>query len=201
MNSYNRTADTFAFYDTTGVKSPYIPATGSEGCLCFSLSMLITGQGDFCIWMSGAGQPDIQFSIKYDNIVSGSFAPGGKSLPQCDKVDVAAISASVYAGAQPTGTTTIVGGGNSTTNTTNTTNQFPTQTAPTAAPASTSTGTTSPDSKTGLGSGSIAGTVVGIVVLLIILGACVKGCRGTHTTTSEPNYVYEEHVVGVLRRT
>ena len=158
--------------------------------------MLSSGQGDFCIWISGAGQPDVQYSIKYDYIVSGSFAPGGKSLPQCDSVDVAGISASVYGAAAPTGTRVVLGSGNSTTNTTN---QFPTQTAPARSDVSTATSTSSPDSKSGPGSGSIAGSVVGIVVFLIILGACVKGCRGSSSTTSD-SYTYEQRVVGFWRR-
>jgi hypothetical protein len=193
MNAYNRSSDTFAFYDDTGVKSQYIPATGNEGCLCFSLGMLNNGQGDFCIWMSGAGQPDVQWSIKYDYIVAGSFAPGGKSLPQCSDVDVAQISASVYAAAAPTGTKVVLGSGNSTTNTTN---QFPTETAPARSDVSTATGTASADSKGGLGSGSIAGTVVGIVVFLVILGACAKGCG----SSSSDSYTYEQRVVGFWRR-
>jgi hypothetical protein len=175
MNSYNRTTDTYAFYDLSGVIITYLPATGMEGCLCFSLGMISGAMGDLCIWISGYGQPNTEYDHipqqdtfnRYGFFVFGSFQPGGKALPQCKDVDVASISASVYA----TSPTSIGNGTASGAN--NSRPMFPTQTASASGSNSTSS---SPSSSSGLNVGTIVSIVIIVIIVLLIIAA-IAACK------------------------
>lgn len=96
MSQFNTTSSTYAYYDITGILLNVQPATGTAGCMCFSLAMISGSAGDFCVSLDGYGQPQIGYQpVNY--IVLGDFQPGRKSLPQCKDVNIAAISSSVYA--------------------------------------------------------------------------------------------------------
>jgi hypothetical protein len=129
--------------------------------------------GDICMHISPYGQPDIEFSIKYENIVSGSFQPSGKALPQCKDVDVASISASIYAvNPEPTGNSTRPG---------NTRDPFSTETASQSSASPTGTSMSS-----GLGTGSIIGIAIGVFFLLAFVGGCIKGFTKSSQSSSSP---------------
>ena len=98
MAAYNRTATTSAIYDETGARAPGAQVgAGTPLCICFSLGGA-PGKMDLCVHVLGDGTPEGRGTLWYDDIAGGTYVSNAnKALPQCGDIDVAAVSASVYA--------------------------------------------------------------------------------------------------------
>ncbi|KAL9609066.1 MAG: hypothetical protein Q9167_006145 [Letrouitia subvulpina] len=97
MITYNRTAVKSAVYDSTGVISNVEIRTGIPVCLYFSLGGAL-GMMDMCMNIMGDGTPEGRYTLWYGDIAGGTFkSNSNKTLPQCNRVNVPAISSSVYA--------------------------------------------------------------------------------------------------------
>ncbi|KIM47036.1 hypothetical protein M413DRAFT_23327 [Hebeloma cylindrosporum] len=88
MLPYRQTSDTFAIYDVVGVRQSdtFAIGSGTDVCMCFSLSETTGKQSDYCVLVDANGQ---------GNVDHGQYMRGTKSLPQCSAIDVASVTASL----------------------------------------------------------------------------------------------------------
>jgi hypothetical protein len=101
MSNYNKTSATSAPYDATGSPIDVQIGDGTPVCLCFSLEGA-PGKMDMCLEVLSDGTPRGMWNLWYDDIAAGTFVSNSiKALPQCNNVDVVAISSSVYATLNP----------------------------------------------------------------------------------------------------
>jgi hypothetical protein len=88
MLPYRQTPDTFAIYDVVGVRQPdtFAIGSGTDICMCFSLSETTGKQSDYCVLVDANGQGDVDY---------GQYMRGSKALPQCSAIDVSSVTASL----------------------------------------------------------------------------------------------------------
>ena len=88
MLPYRQTSDTFAIYDIVGVRQSdtFTIASGTDVCMCFSLSETTGKQSDYCVLVDANGQGNVDY---------GQYMRGSKALPQCSAIDVSSVTASL----------------------------------------------------------------------------------------------------------
>ena len=88
MIPYTQTSDTFAIYDIVGVRQSdtFAIGSGTDVCMCFSLSETTGKQSDYCVLVDANGQGNVDY---------GQYSRGSKALPQCSAIDVASVTASL----------------------------------------------------------------------------------------------------------